>query len=338
MYSTFVELSPCRSCRAPEAASLLAHTLTRAMQDAPSRPRPDLPESLRDALWRAHQLGRSRSGCTPTGFAALDAELPGGGWPHRALTELLVPHPGLGELRLLVPALSRIVGTGAPTGCDEVESGNRCVMLFDPPAALCGWALAQLGVNAQQLLVVHGREGARGAAHLRRLWLSAPTAGLARPAPRGGSSKVAEPHLLDSADLLWALEQALKSGHVGAVLAWLPSCPKADVLRRLQLAAQAHEGPAFLFREVQARSKASAAPLRLLLQGAGIDRLALRVLKRRGPPLVQPLRLALPPVLGERLRVRGEARAAASGMPRPRVLQPAALQPSLPRPGRVQAP
>lgn len=279
----------------PEPSTGLASS---GVRHAPSQS--VLPESLRDALWRAHQLGRSRSGCTPTGFAALDAELPGGGWPHRALTELLVPHPGLGELRLLVPALSRIVGAR-----DE-ESSSRCVMLFDPPAALCGWALAQLGVNAQQLLVVHGREGARGA-HLRRL--------------------------LPSADLLWALEQALKSGHVGAALAWLPPRLKADALRRLQLAAQAHGGPVFLFREVQARSRPSAAPLRLLLQGAGIDRLALRLLKRRGPPLAQPLQLALPPVLGERLRVRGEARAAASGMPRLRA-QPAAQ----PQPGRVEAP
>ncbi len=151
-------------------------------------------------------------------------------------------------------------------------------MLFDPPAALCGSALVQLGVDAQQLLVVHGREGARATAGLRRL--------------------------LPSADLLWALEQALKSGHVGAVLAWLPQRLKADALRRLQLAAQLHDGPAFLFREVDARVKPSAAPLRLLLQGAGIDRLSVRVLKRRGPPLTQPLLLALPPILSERLRAR----------------------------------
>ena len=151
-------------------------------------------------------------------------------------------------------------------------------MLFDPPAALCGSALVQLGVDAQQLLVVHGREGARAAAGLRRL--------------------------LPSADLLWALEQALKSGHVGAVLAWLPQRLKADALRRLQLAAQSHDGPAFLFREVDARVKPSAAPLRLLLQGAGIDRLSVRVLKRRGPPLARPLMLALPPILSERLRAR----------------------------------
>ncbi|MCC7459082.1 MAG: translesion DNA synthesis-associated protein ImuA [Nitrospira sp.] len=214
-------------------------------------------------MWCAHRLGQV-SGVTATGFAVLDAELPGGGWPHRALTELLLPHPGLGELRLLVPALACIANGGAPA------AGGRSVMLFDPPAALCGWALARLGVEAQQLLVIHGREGARGAA-LRRV--------------------------LPSADLLWALEQALKSGHVGAVLAWLPQRLRADVLRRLQLAAQAHDGPAFLFREVEARLKPSAAPLRLLLHSAGIDRLALRVLKRRGPPLAQPVVLALSPVL-----------------------------------------
>ena len=58
--------------------------------------------------------------------------------------------------------------------------------------------------------------------------------------------------LLPQADVLWALEQALKSGHVGAVLAWLPAPVKADALRRLQLAAQAHDGPAFIFREIDA--------------------------------------------------------------------------------------
>ncbi|HEU5297614.1 MAG TPA: translesion DNA synthesis-associated protein ImuA [Burkholderiaceae bacterium] len=239
----------------------------------------ELPEPLQGliALWRAHQLSSPSCAVTSSGFAALDAELPGGGWPHRLLTELLLPHPGLGEMRLLVPALARIAGAG-------VADGGRTVMLFDPPAALCGPALVQLGIDAQQLLVVHGREGPHATAGLRRL--------------------------LPSADLLWALEQALKSGHVGAVLAWLPQRLKADALRRLQLAAQAHDGPAFLFREVDARIKPSAAPLRLLLQGAGIDRLSVRVLKRRGPPLAQPLALALPPILSERLRARGEATAA----------------------------
>ncbi len=291
------------------AALLLAETLARIKAQVAVAPDvssgqectlQSLPESLRDKLWHPHRLSRQSCGSiSSTGFPSLDAELPGSGWPHGVLTELLVPHAGLGELRLLVPALARIAGTG-----NNTESPGRCVMLFDPPATLCGWALVQLGVDAQQLLVVHGREGARGAAHLRRL--------------------------LPSADLLWALEQALKSGHVGAALAWLPRHLEASTLRRLQLAAQSHAGPVFLFRGVEARSRPSAAPLRLLLQSAGIDQLSVRVFKRRGPLLAQPLVLSLPPVLSERLRARGEARAAAAA--------PAASQPMVARPQNEKAP
>jgi protein ImuA len=275
MYSIVVDLSPVLIERASASPPSGSKTVSPQAVDSSG-------DSLLRlaALWRAHQLSSTACAVTASGFAALDAELPGGGWPHRVLTELLLPHPGLGELRLLVPALARIARVTA--------DGGRSVMLFDPPAALCGSALVQLGVDAQQLLVVHGREGARAAAGLRRL--------------------------LPSADLLWALEQALKSGHVGAVLAWLPQRLKADALRRLQLAAQSHDGPAFLFREVDARVKPSAAPLRLLLQGAGVDRLSVRVLKRRGPPLSQPLTLALPPILSERLRAR------ARGEPTPAVV------------------
>ncbi|MCF8175433.1 MAG: hypothetical protein K9K30_09360 [Burkholderiaceae bacterium] len=33
-----------------------------------------------------------------SGFLRIDAELPGGGWPRGALTELLAEHEGIGEL------------------------------------------------------------------------------------------------------------------------------------------------------------------------------------------------------------------------------------------------
>jgi protein ImuA len=223
------------------------------------------PENLHPALWRAHQRGRQRTAVSPRGFVAHDAEQPGGGGPSQVLTELLLPYPGVGEMRLLAPVLARIAGADPP----------RCVMLFDPPAPLCGWALAQLGVDARQLLVIHGRDGAHGARHL-----------------------------LPSADLLWALEQALKSGHVGAVLAWLPERLRADALRRLQLAAQAHDGPVFVLRDIEARLKPSAAVLRLALHSAGIDALRVRLLKRRGPALAAPVLLALPAVLPRALRAR----------------------------------
>ena len=247
------------------------------------------PEALHPALWRADQVGRQTDAAWPTGFAPLDLVLPGGGWPSRVLTELLLPHPGVGEFRLLAPALV------------AVQKAQRSVMLFDPPAALCAWALAALGLDMQQLVVVQNPAAS----------------GQARRKP----GRLREPPRV-AADILWALEQALTSGHVGAVLAWLPVRLPADALRRLQLAAQGHDGPAFLAREVEAQLKPSAAPLRLQLDAAGPDESRVRLLKRRGPPLAQALHLSLPPVL--------------SGPARQRALRqalPAEATPRLPAPG-----
>jgi protein ImuA len=250
----------------------VASSVVPALAGAP-RSQPEA-EALHPALWRGHQLGQGTGRTQASGFAALDAELPGGGWPRRVLTELLLAHPGVGEMRLLAPSLAATLQAG------------RLVMLFDPPATLSAWALAQLGLDAEQMLVVDGR------------------------------SKV-----LPDASSLWALEQALKSGHVGAVLAWLPPRLRAERLRRLQLAAQAHDGPAFVLREMAARQRPTAAPLRLALQPAGADRLALHLLKRRGPPLAAPLQIALPPVLAS-TAVRARA---ALARPMPQALRAAAF-------------
>jgi protein ImuA len=215
------------------------------------------PETLHPSLWRGHQLGRIGSDAVATGFARLDAELPGGGWPRRALAELLLPHPGIGEIRLLAPALV------------AAQRAGRLVMFFDPPAALAAAALAGLGFEVEDLLIIQARA-----------------------------------HVVPGSDSLWALEQALKSGHVGAVVAWLPPRLRADRLRRLQLAAHQHDGPAFVMREAAVAGRPTASPLRLGLQAGGADRLQVRVMKRRGPPLDAPLLLELPAVLSAAARRR----------------------------------
>ena len=238
---------PAARAQAPDASS------------ARCRP-PPCPESLHPALWLGHQLARHAEVAFPSGFEVLDAQLPGGGWPRRALTELLLPHPGVGEIRLLAPCL---VAT---------QRAGRLVMLFDPPAGLSSAALARLGFDVEALLVIHTRA-----------------------------------RVIPGTDTLWALEQALKSGHVGAVLAWLPPRLRAERLRRLQLAAHAHDGPAFVLCETSAAQRPTAAPLRLALRPAGADVLALRLLKRRGPLLEAPLRLVLPPVLSLPARQRANA-------------------------------
>src|SRR5512145_494128 len=103
-------------------------------------------QDLHPALWLGHQLGRPSGDGVPSGFAELDRQLPGGGWPRRTLSELLLPHPGIGEIRLLAPCLA------------AAQRGGRLVMLFDPPAQLSAWALMQLGLDVGQLLVVQTRQ------------------------------------------------------------------------------------------------------------------------------------------------------------------------------------
>lgn len=224
------------------------------------------PGTLHPAVWRAQAGLRSAGGeVLASGFAPLDAELPGGGWPLRVLTELLLAHPGVGEMRLLAPALAQVAAQG------------RGVMLFDPPSPLSADALAQLGLPPALCVVVLGRDGSRHSALRQRL---------------------------GSADVGWALEQALRSGQAGAVLAWPGAALRPEALRRLQLAAQSHSGPAFLLRELEARSRPSPAPLRLALHSHGPDQLSLQLFKRRGPALLAPVRLSLPPVLSHAAQAR----------------------------------
>lgn len=239
------------------------------------------PEALHPALWLGHQLAQHADQALPSGFYALDAQLPGGGWPRRVLTELLMAHPGVGEIRLLSHCLA------------SVQRQGRLVMLFDPPATLSTRALAHWGLEPDQLLVINTRT-----------------------------------RITPGSDTQWALEQALKSGHVGALLAWLPARLRAERIRRLQLAAQSHDGPAFVLRESAAQHHPTAAPLRLLLQPGGADVLAVRILKRRGPTLEVPLRLALPSVLprvAQRRSAAAECSAAALQAKALPMTQPAAL-------------
>jgi protein ImuA len=94
------------------------------------------------ALWRGHELGRAVAEVQATGFAALDRELPGGGWPCRSLTELLQPQPGALEWRLLGPALRAQAAAG------------RSTVLVAPPWQPHLPGLRQLGLDERHLVWV----------------------------------------------------------------------------------------------------------------------------------------------------------------------------------------
>ena len=84
--------------------------------------------SLPQAVWRASQMASWHAEATPTGHAMLDRELPHGGWPASALTELLLQEAGIGEMQLLRPALRTIAAKG------------RIVLVQPPhPPQLAAW-------------------------------------------------------------------------------------------------------------------------------------------------------------------------------------------------------
>ncbi len=98
--------------------------------------------SLPDSVWHGDQLGSYRSTPVATGYRSLDKELPGGGWPPSVLVELLLPHPGIGELRLLAPTLGPLTQSG------------KTVILLTPPHIPFASALNDLGIRLQHVILI----------------------------------------------------------------------------------------------------------------------------------------------------------------------------------------
>lgn len=107
---------------------------------------------LPSAVWQASRIGHAAVQAVPSGFPALDAELPGAGWPAGMLTELISRESGIGELRLLVPLLRRLTRE------------HRFVVVLGPPQMPYAPALAEHGIDLDYLLIVQAPHAAD------RLW------------------------------------------------------------------------------------------------------------------------------------------------------------------------
>ena len=104
------------------------------------------PEALHPSLWRASQLAHSATRCVDTGHPTLSSQLPGGGWPTGTLIDLLLQQHGIGELRLLRPALASVA--------------RRRIVLLQPPHPPQALALAALGLAPSQLLWIRSSRSA----------------------------------------------------------------------------------------------------------------------------------------------------------------------------------
>ena len=189
---------------------------------------PDVPGVWRGAQWQHGAQARALS----TGHQALDAQLPGGGWPLGAMSEILLSEHGLGPWNLLAPALAaRLAGGGlravlvAPPlepwlpmlQAMGVGAGQVCRIAPEGPSrsAASLWAAEQALRCRQVGAVLAWLPGAR-AAQLRRLQLAAAQQG----------------------QLLWVLrpQACRREASPAALRLWLQAChDRADAARRALL-------------------------------------------------------------------------------------------------------
>lgn len=188
------------------------------------------------AIRRGDGIAQTRQETQSSGFPVLDAVLPHGGWPLGAVSELVLPQPGSGELTLLLPLLA-----------EQTRRGQR-VYLIKPPAVPYAPAWRNAGVQLAQLI-----------------WLD----------PR------------DEREGLWACEQILREPG-NTVLSWFGRVPADKPCRRLQLAAEQGRNIGLMLHPESHSASSTPFGLRLGLSPA-LGGIAVRVLKRRGPPVDSPI-------------------------------------------------
>lgn len=103
-----------------------------------------LADPVWPGVWRGDQLENTGGMVTSSGHPALDAALPGGGWPQGALIELLHSGGCLPEWRLLLPTLRAV-------------AAERPVLVVAPPHRPHLSALAAQGLPAQRLWLAEAR-------------------------------------------------------------------------------------------------------------------------------------------------------------------------------------
>lgn len=177
-------------------------------------------------IWKQGSVRNRRAVPLVSGFSELDTWLDGG-WPGAAITELLLTGEGIGELRLVLPALQMLqqaLETGARGQVPQVP-GRQQFCWINPPYIPYAPALALHGMDLSRLLVV-------------------------QPA--------------SASDALWAMDQALRSQACAVVLGWFDQLNR-PAIRRLQVVAESSGCPGFVFRHARFARHDSAAPLRIRL-------------------------------------------------------------------------
>ncbi|MCK8047093.1 hypothetical protein MSG37_19585 [Shewanella sp. 1CM18E] len=193
----------------------------------------------RQDLWLGEQWQHQNEAYC-TGFSLLNKHLADNGWPKQGVCECLYDNPGQGELTLVLPLLQQLIGQRlvsqtlaseqhsevSKTDADHTNHAESLVMLVAPPYIPNPQALELQGIEVERLI-----------------WIDSS----------------------DRKEQLWAIEQALSSGAVPLVLAWLGYLSITES-RRLQLAAEKGQALCLLYLPSKLADNSHPVNLRLTLK------------------------------------------------------------------------
>lgn len=145
---------PVSSPQLPVSPPLLSGTLAKpASSGSLSLSLLQIEARYKGRIWRGDALGSAADPVVSSGFGELDKELPGGGWPTRNLTELLLAVEGVGEISLLAPSLGQIAGSG------------KNILLVGPPYIPYMHTWENLDIDSQRIIMARAYKPAE------RLWV-----------------------------------------------------------------------------------------------------------------------------------------------------------------------
>ncbi|MBN3805869.1 translesion DNA synthesis-associated protein ImuA [Paraburkholderia sp. Ac-20336] len=215
-----------------------------------------LSSQLRRQVWQGNALAGPDSLVVSSGYAELDRLLPGQGWSAGGLTELLIEHCGVGEMRLLAHVLRHLT-----------QQAEQHVMLVAPPYQPCVAALKTWGVDIRRVLWVRSTED-------QALWAAT------QVLKQSGIGAV----------FVW-LQNARADKVRRLQVAAQESAALAFLIRPAEAAAQSSPAPLRMICEPLLPANAQTINRRQWLHEIGMS---IDIFKRRGPPLAEPLRLILP--------------------------------------------
>ncbi len=211
-------------------ASTPASKVNAPEVNTPEAPTPIIPPT-RDAVlsqlrWRVGCINEATADPTPvfsTGARAVDALLPSHGLKLDTLVEWVAETPVCGAATLAMVAAATLLSSSSATSSGTSSAPTGPVFVIDPEGTLYPPAAIALGLPAERIVWVRPRR---------------------------------------HADLVWAIDQALRCDAVAAVWASVGDHLDDRDARRFQLAAEIGHTPGLLVRPANVRGKPSFADVR----------------------------------------------------------------------------